>query len=162
MCSEAAPQPVEGTGIAPALNVLGTTLKCCCADVRGTGTGTGFFRDGHCSTGPMDEGSHTVCVKVTSKFLEFSRAMGNDLSTPYPQYAFPGLVDGDIWCLCAQRWVQAHEMGFAPKLYLQATHENTLQHTSLELLQTYAIDLEEGLAARKELDEKRAGLEGLL
>jgi uncharacterized protein len=91
---------------ATAVNVLGTPLQVCCSNVRETGIGTGFYRDGCCTTGEQDVGRHTVCVQVTVKFLEFSRKVGNDLSTPAPQYLFPGLKDGDIWCLCAQRWVQ--------------------------------------------------------
>lgn len=89
-----------------AVNVLGTPLQVCCSNVRGTGIGTGFYRDGCCTTGEQDVGRHTVCVQVTTNFLDYSRKVGNDLSTPVPEYMFPGLKDGDIWCLCAQRWVQ--------------------------------------------------------
>jgi len=107
-------------------NVLGTDLKPCCKDVRGSGVGTGWYRDGYCATGEQDLGRHTVCVQVTDDFLEFSASVGNDLSTEMPQFMFPGLKGGDIWCLCAQRWVQAYQAGKAPKLFLQATHEKTL------------------------------------
>ena len=88
-------------------NVLGTSLVPCCENVRDTGVGTGFYRDGFCSTGQDDLGRHTVCVQVTDEFLTFSASVGNDLSTPAPQYLFPGLREGDIWCLCAERWAQA-------------------------------------------------------
>jgi hypothetical protein len=91
---------------ATAVNVLGTALERCC-------DGTGFYRDGCCTTGKEDVGRHTVCVQVTSKFLEFSKQVGNDLTTPAPQYLFPGLKDGDLWCLCAQRWVQVRLGGLA-------------------------------------------------
>jgi uncharacterized protein (DUF2237 family) len=121
-------------------NVLGTPLQCCCANVRNTGIGTGFYRNGHCETGPQDLGRHTVCVRVTDVFLQFSKQVGNDLSTPVPQYYFPGLQDGDLWCLCAQRWVQAYEAGVAPQLYLQATHEKTLDYIKYDILRQYALD----------------------
>ncbi|KAJ8599965.1 hypothetical protein CTAYLR_002857 [Chrysophaeum taylorii] len=124
-------------------NVLGGELECCCADVRGTGVGTGFWRDGHCSTGKADEGRHTVCVVATDEFLAFSRAVGNDLSTPRPEFLFPGLKSGDLWCLCAARWEQARRAGVAPQVYLRATHEKTLQHTSLDHLREAALDLNE-------------------
>lgn len=110
-----------------ASNVLGTSLCCCCSNVGGTGIGTGFYRNGYCSTGEQDVGRHTVCVQVTNEFLLFSKQVGNDLSTPVPEFMFPGLKDGDIWCLCAQRWAQAYNAGKAPKLFLQATHEKTLK-----------------------------------
>ena len=102
-------------------NVLGTELSCCCSNVGGSGIGTGYYRNGYCATGEQDVGRHTVCVRVTDDFLSYSRSVGNDLSTPMPQYSFPGLNDGDIWCLCAQRWAQAYNAGHAPKLFLQAT-----------------------------------------
>lgn len=96
----------DSVRVATAVNVLGTSLQVCCSNVRGTGIGTGFYRDGCCTTGEQDVGRHTVCVQVSTKFLDFSRKVGNDLSTPAPEYMFPGLKDGDVWCLCAQRWVQ--------------------------------------------------------
>lgn len=154
-----AASPAEGEGISPARNVLGGELQCCCADVGGSGIGTGFYRDGHCSTGQQDEGRHTVCMEATAEFLEFSKAVGNDLSTPIPQYMFPGVKPGDRWCLCAQRWVQAQKAGAAPKLYLLATHEKTLQHVSLDELRPYAMDGEEADALVQKLDSMRDALE---
>ena len=107
--------PHEGPGISVPRNVLGGDLECCCADVRGSGIGTGFYRDGHCSTGQDDEGRHTVCIEATSEFLEFSASVGNDLSTPNPQWMFPGVMPGDQWCLCAARyapvWKSSSELG---------------------------------------------------
>mmetsp|Transcript_14549 Transcript_14549/g.58078 ORF Transcript_14549/g.58078 Transcript_14549/m.58078 type:complete len:1257 (-) Transcript_14549:1342-5112(-) len=130
------PQPTRGPGIAPPQNVLGGELECCCADVRGSGVGTGFFRDGHCSTGPQDAGRHTVCCVATADFLEFSKAVGNDLSTPRPEFWFPGLLPGDRWCLCAARWAEALEAGVAPAVYLRATHEATLRYATLDALRS--------------------------
>ncbi|KAJ1445194.1 hypothetical protein M885DRAFT_550733 [Pelagophyceae sp. CCMP2097] len=147
--------PATGPGINPARNVVGGDLECCCADVRGTGTGTGFFRDGHCSTGPSDAGRHTVCITATAEFLAFSKAVGNDLSTPFPEYRFPGLMPGDKWCLCAARWEQARLAGAAPPVVLQATHEKTLEHSALELLKAYASDLGPALRAEEDLDSLR-------
>ena len=106
----------------------------------GTDPMTGFFRDGCCSTGPEDRGSHTICAVVTSEFLEHQRSIGNDLSTPMPQFGFPGLRDGDQWCLCAPRWQEALDAGFAPKVYLAATHEAALAYCDLEDLQAHAVD----------------------
>jgi len=143
-------------------NVLGTSLCPCCTDVGGTGIGTGFYRNGYCSTGEQDLGRHTVCVQVTDDFLEFSASVGNDLSTPVPQYSFPGLKEGDIWCLCAQRWVQAYQSGKAPKLFLSATHEKTLTYAPFTVLREYAIDGEEADQAVDDLNEQRARLNKLL
>lgn len=143
-------------------NVLGTSLKPCCTNVRETGVGTGFFRNGYCSTGEQDVGRHTVCVEVTDDFLEFSKSVGNDLSTPAPQYMFPGLKGGDIWCLCAQRWAQAYNAGKAPKLYLQATHEKTLDYVPFHILREYAIDKDEADTALDDLNEQRERLNKLL
>ena len=117
-----------------AKNVLGTELKPC-----GTKPLTGFFRDGCCNTSADDHGVHTVCAVVTEDFLRFSKEAGNDLSTPRPEFAFPGLKPGDRWCLCAARWVEAAEAGKAPRVVLEATHERTLDITSLARLQTFAI-----------------------
>lgn len=108
-------------------NVLGGDLESCC-----TSPMTGFYRDGYCKTGLQDQGRHTVCIVTTAEFLEYSKAAGNDLSTPMPQYAFPGLVPGDKWCLVAMRYAQALRDGMAPKVILEATHEATLEHVSLE------------------------------
>jgi uncharacterized protein (DUF2237 family) len=119
-----------------ARNVLGERLQTCSeAPV------TGFYRDGCCNTGPDDLGVHTVCALMTSEFLEFSRARGNDLSTPMPQAGFPGLQPGDRWCLCAARWKEAFDAGMAPRVVLTATHEATLELVSLAELKKYAIDL---------------------
>ena len=102
---------------------------------------TGFFRTGCCHTGPEDLGLHTVCVEVTAEFLAFSKARGNDLSTPQPGFGFPGLKPGDRWCLCAARWREAFEAGRAPRVILGATHEATLEIVDLKDLKSHAIDL---------------------
>lgn len=116
-------------------NVLGSELQRCCTNPM-----TGFYRDGYCRTGIEDTGRHTVCIITTADFLEYSKAAGNDLSTPMPQYRFPGLVPGDRWCLVAQRYAQALEAGKAPKVVLEATHEATLQFVSLDDLKANAAD----------------------
>jgi uncharacterized protein (DUF2237 family) len=144
------------------VNVLGTKLLPCCTDVRNTGIGTGFYRNGYCSTGEQDMGRHTICVRVTEDFLQFSQSAGNDLSTPFPQYLFPGLQEGDIWCLCAQRWVEAYEAGKAPQVFLQATHEKTLDYAPFELLREYAIDKDAADQALDNLNEQRDKLNKLL
>jgi len=118
------------------LNVLGGPLEEC-----GTDPLTGFFRDGCCTTGPEDLGSHTVCAVMTAEFLAFSRAAGNDLSTPAPDSGFPGLKPGDRWCLCAPRWQEALDAGLAPRVVLRATHEGALAYCSLADLKRYAVDL---------------------
>lgn len=118
------------------LNVLGTELQECSTDPM-----TGFFRNGCCATGPQDRGSHTVCVRVTQEFLEFSKSRGNDLMTPVPQFEFPGLTAGDQWCLCAARWKEAFEAGVAPRVMLLATHEAALKIIPLEDLKQMAGDL---------------------
>jgi uncharacterized protein (DUF2237 family) len=102
---------------------------------------TGFFRDGCCNTGPQDAGSHTVCAVMTAQFLVFSARAGNDLSTPLPEYGFPGLKPGDRWCLCAPRWQEAHEAGMAPRVVLGATHEGALAYCRLEYLKRHAVDV---------------------
>lgn len=145
-----------------ATNVLGTQLCPCCTDVGGTGIGTGFYRNGYCATGEQDIGRHTVCVQVTDEFLEFSKSVGNDLSTSVPQYLFPGLKHGDIWCLCAQRWAQAYEAGKAPKLFLQATHEKTLDYVDFDILRLFALDQQEADKALGNLNEQRERLNKLL
>jgi len=149
------------TGIG-ATNVLGTALQPCCNDVGGSGIGTGFYRNGYCATGSEDMGRHTVCVQVTDEFLAFSKAVGNDLSTPMPQYLFPGLKENDIWCLCAERWVQAYEYGAAPKLMLQSTHEKTLTYTTFEILRAHALDGDEADKSLSDLNEQRDQLNKLL
>lgn len=144
------------------VNVIGTPLRPCCTDVGGTGIGTGFYRNGFCSTGEQDLGRHTVCCQVTEEFLIFSKSVGNDLSTPAPQYYFPGLKEGDIWCLCAQRWAQAYNAGMAPKIFLQATHEKTLDYAPFEILREFAIDLEEADKILSDLNDQRDRLNNLL
>jgi hypothetical protein len=113
-------------------NVLGGELEICCTDPM-----TGFYRDGYCRTGAEDTGRHTVCIVATDEFLRFSRSAGNDLSTPRPEFAFPGLVAGDKWCLVALRWKQALEAGVAPQVILEATHESVLQVVSLDDLRSH-------------------------
>ena len=102
---------------------------------------TGFFRDGCCNTSDQDAGSHTVCIQVTVEFLEYSRFAGNDLSTPMPEFEFPGLKPGDRWCLCALRWLEAYDRKMAPKVYLTRTHRRALEVIPLEVLRQYAADL---------------------
>ena len=119
-----------------ARNVLGGPLLTCSAKPV-----TGFFRDGCCNTNEQDAGSHTVCAVMTDEFLKFSKARGNDLSTPMPDYGFPGLKAGDRWCLCAPRWQEAFEAGQPPRVVLRATHEGALAYCRLEGLKKYAIDL---------------------
>jgi len=118
---------------AEARNVLGTKLETCSLKPL-----TGFFRDGCCHTIPDDTGVHTVCSVMTAEFLRFSRARGNDLSTPVPEFEFPGLKPGDRWCLCAARWREAFEAGCAPKVVLEATHARTLEYVRLEDLKAHA------------------------
>ena len=118
------------------LNVFGEPLESCSEQPL-----TGFFRDGCCNTGPDDAGSHTVCVEVTKGFLEFSRFRGNDLSTPMPQFGFPGLRPGDRWCLCAARWLEAYDHGMAPRVRLKSTHARALEVVPLKLLKEFATDL---------------------
>ncbi len=118
-----------------ALNVLGQPLAPCSLDPL-----TSFYRDGCCNTDYEDTGIHTVCVRVTAQFLAFSRRVGNDLSTPMPQYGFPGLKPGDQWCLCAGRWKEALDAGVAPPVVLAATHEETLAIVALEDLRRHALD----------------------
>ena len=123
-----------GGGRGRARNVLGGALGLC-----STAPLTGWMRDGCCNTDANDFGLHTVCAVMTGPFLEFSRAHGNDLSTPRPEYAFPGLKPGDRWCLCASRWVEAYEAGAAPRVVLEATHERTLEFVPLATLRRFAI-----------------------
>ena len=118
---------------AEAKNVLGGALQPCSFDPI-----TGFFRDGCCHTGPMDHGTHTVCVTVTSDFLQFSFSRGNDLITPRPEFSFPGLKPGDKWCLCASRWEEARQMGVAPPVHLDATNAKTLALVELASLKAHA------------------------
>lgn len=117
-----------------ARNVLGTTLQPCSMDPI-----TGFTRSGSCETGPEDIGSHTVCAMMTEEFLAFSLSRGNDLSTPRPEYGFPGLAPGERWCLCAARWHEAAEAGYAPPVVLEASHERALEIVSLADLEYHAL-----------------------
>jgi uncharacterized protein len=121
--------------MANATNVLGTALATC-----STSPMTGFYRDGCCNTGGGDMGVHIVCAQVTSEFLAFSKARGNDLSTPMPAFEFPGLKPGDRWCLCAARWQEALEAGVAPPVLLQATHATAVEHVALADLKDHALD----------------------
>ena len=116
----------------PSINVLGAPLQPCSTDPL-----TGFFRDGACNTCAEDAGSHTVCAEMTAEFLAFSKYVGNDLSTPRPEFNFAGLKPGDQWCLCAGRFLQAHDEGCAPKVNLAATHERALEIVPLETLKLY-------------------------
>lgn len=102
---------------------------------------TGFVRNGCCETGPGDAGSHTVCIRATAAFLEFSKARGNDLSTPIPEFQFPGLKEGDRWCLCAARWKEALEAGMAPQVVMRATHERALEIIDFADLKSHALDM---------------------
>ena len=120
----------------PSINVLGEPLKPCSADPL-----TGFFRNGCCDTSDADHGSHTVCAVMTADFLAFSRAAGNDLSTPRPEFGFEGLKPGDQWCLCAARWAQAFDAGKAPKVRLSSTHIRALEVVRLEDLRSRSADL---------------------
>jgi uncharacterized protein len=120
----------------PSRNVFGEPLEACSINPT-----TGFYRDGCCSTGPEDIGSHTVCAVMTGAFLDFSKSSGNDLSTPMPEHGFPGLKPGDRWCLCAPRWREALEADRAPRVVLRATHEAALAYCSLADLKRFAVDL---------------------
>jgi len=117
-------------------NVLGDPLEPC-----GTDPVTGYHRDGSCRSGPEDLGSHTVCAVVSAEFLDHQQQVGNDLSTPRPEYRFPGLRPGDRWCVVAARWLQAHQAGVAPAVVLAATAERALDVVPLEILRRYAVDV---------------------
>ena len=118
------------------INVYGDPLQPCSNDPV-----TGFFRDGCCNTNAQDVGSHTVCVEVTREFLEYSRFRGNDLSTPMPEFGFPGLNPGDRWCLCASRWLEAYQQNMAPRVFLTRTHIKALDIIPIEVLKQHAADL---------------------
>lgn len=118
------------------MNVIGGELEPC-----GTDPITGFYRDGCCTTGPEDLGSHTVCAVMTTQFLEHQRAVGNDLSTPIPAYQFPGLEPGDRWCVVAARWLEAYEAGVAPPVVLAATDAGALDLIPLDALREHAVDV---------------------
>ena len=121
----------------PPLNVFGRPLKGCSDRPR-----TGFFRDGHCNTCAEDRGSHTVCAVMTAEFLAFSAYVGNDLSTPRPEFGFPGLKPGDRWCLCASRFHQAAEEGCGPQVVLEATHMRALKIVPMEMFRSHAVPAE--------------------
>ena len=127
--------PVEDNRPEQARNVLGEPMEMCCEKPL-----TGFYRNGRCDTGPDDLGVHSVCIRATKEFLEYSNSVGNDLSTPMAEYGFPGLQEGDRWCLCLARWKQAYDAGKAPQIYLASTHEASLELVALDILQEYAAD----------------------
>ncbi|MBD1830643.1 DUF2237 domain-containing protein [Microcoleus vaginatus GB1-A2] len=122
--------------VTEATNVLGGKLETCC-----TSPMTGYYRDGKCNTGGGDFGAHTLCAQLTEEFLQFTKSNGNDLSTPVPEFNFPGLKPGDCWCLCASRWKEAMDAGVAPPVVLAATHALTLEYVSLDELKQHAADL---------------------
>jgi len=121
-----------------ASNVLGTPLESCCMNPV-----TGYYRNGKCHTGPGDYGLHVICVEMTDEFLRFGKVRGNDLITPQPQFQFPGLVAGDRWCVCLQRWIEALKAGCPPPIYIKATHISALEFVDLKELKKYALDWEE-------------------
>jgi uncharacterized protein len=123
------------------LNAMGTELELCSLEPL-----TGFYRDGYCNTGPDDLGSHTVCVVVTTEFLEHQQAIGNDLSTPAPQYGFPGLTAGDRWAVCAGRWLQSYSAGVSSPVLLRATNEQALRIVPLAALEACAADAPDDLS----------------
>ncbi|UTH48942.1 DUF2237 domain-containing protein [Loktanella salsilacus] len=120
----------------PSFNVLGSTLQTC-----STAPMTGFFRNGACDTCAADQGSHTVCAVMTAEFLAFSKYLGNDLTTPRPEFGFAGLNPGSSWCLCASRFLQAHDEGCAPQVNLYATHVRALENVPIDVLRLYAVSL---------------------
>lgn len=117
-------------------NVFGEAIEECCSNPI-----TGYFRDGFCRTDKYDRGSHTVCAQVSAEFLDFSKSRGNDLSTPRPEFEFPGLVAGQSWCLCAARWLEAYEAGCAPKVYLRRSNSKALEVVPMAALKECAADL---------------------
>ena len=127
---------MRDAGIVTELNVLGDELQLC-----GTDPLTGFYRDGCCSTGPEDLGSHTICAVATAEFLDHQRSIGNDLSTAMPQYGFPGLRPGDRWCVTAVNWARAHNDGVAAPVVLASTNEAVLETVPLAVLREYAVDV---------------------
>ena len=120
----------------PQLNVFGRALKTCSNDPL-----TGFFRDGCCNSSFNDQGEHTICAIVSDKFLNFSLSKGNDLVTPKKEFNFPGLIDGDRWCLCVDRWIEAYQNECAPRIVLEATNINVLKKIDIEILKKFALDL---------------------
>ncbi|PHS15843.1 MAG: hypothetical protein COA86_12505 [Kangiella sp.] len=120
----------------PSFNVFDEPLIACSNDPV-----TGFFRDGCCNTNEQDVGSHTICIEASQEFLEYSRFKGNDLSTPVPEFGFTGIKAGDRWCLCAARWLEAHNDDRAPRVFLQRTHKKTLEIVPMKILNKFALDL---------------------
>lgn len=118
------------------INVFGDAIDECCDNPI-----TGFYRDGFCHTDQLDRGLHVVCCLISDEFLRFSKAKGNDLSTPRPEFNFPGLKEGDSWCVCAERWKEAYEHGFAPKVFLKKTHQKATSIININTLKAFAIDL---------------------
>lgn len=116
------------------LNIFGDEIEPCCFEPK-----TGYFRDGFCRTADHDVGSHVVCAEMTDAFLDFSKEKGNDLSTPRPEFDFPGLKAGERWCLCAMRWAEAFEAGVAPNVFLESCHQKALEFVSLEDLEQFAV-----------------------
>jgi uncharacterized protein (DUF2237 family) len=135
------PKPTGDTDVVTERNVLGRELELC-----GTDPVTGFFRDGCCNTGPDDRGSHTICAVMTAEFLDHQMRIGNDLSTPMPQFRFPGLVPGDRWCVTARNWLRAHQDGVAAPVVLASTHERALDIVPIEVLQEHAVDVPSDLS----------------
>ena len=121
-------------GVHRVINVLGGELQTCCLDPL-----TGYYRDGNCNTGADDVGTHVVCAEMTEAFLTFTKSRGNDLSTPFPAFNFPGLKPGDKWCLCALRWREAYEAGVAPPVVLESTHQKALEYMPLEVLRKHEL-----------------------
>ena len=117
------------------INIFGDEIEACCYDPM-----TGYFRDGFCNTDEHDHGSHVICAVMTDDFLEFSKSKGNDLTTPRPEFNFPGLKEGDRWCLCAMRWKEAYDAGVAPKVFLESCHLNSLNFVTKEQLAEYAVN----------------------
>ena len=117
------------------INKFGDKIEACCHDPV-----TGYFRDGFCNTDEHDFGSHVVCAEITEDFLIFSKAMGNDLSTPRPEFNFPGLKEGDRWCVCALRWKEAYDAGVAPRVYLESCHLNALSYVTKDQLEEFAVN----------------------
>ena len=118
------------------LNIFGEEMEVCCNE---NDLITGWLRDGYCNTDDFDHGSHVVCCEVTDAFLAFSKERGNDLSTPRPEFNFPGLKEGDRWCLCAMRWQEAFEAGVAPRVFLESCHQKALEFVNLEDLEQHAM-----------------------
>lgn len=127
---------MNDTDMDESINVFGEQLVSC-----GEQPVTGFYRDSYCNTCEQDVGSHTICIEVSKEFLEYSRFKGNDLSTPLPEYGFSGLQPGDSWCLCAARWLEAHNENMAPRVHLTRTHMRALEVVPIELIRKFAVDL---------------------